>query len=175
VSKMKAVHAGVLGAMVLVAAVPPGAFSKTPGESKAAQSDSFDRHASDRAQAGISILREIDDPHSGARWLLLMDAHHPGGPGRLVLADAMGNTLSPSRRDGKKAEDHIQPVIHAGEKLILEEHSPVVDARLDAIALNPAAVGGMLRVRLVIGGSVVRALAVAPGCAILTQEKGGQR
>jgi hypothetical protein len=49
----------------------------------------------------------------------------------------------------------------------------VLDGRLDAIALNPAAVGGRLLVRLVIGGQVVRALAVGPGSVNLAQEKGG--
>ena len=30
------------------------------------------------------IVREIDDPHSGDRWLLVRDASHPGGPGLLL-------------------------------------------------------------------------------------------
>jgi len=174
VSRMKLVHTKILGAMVLAAAIMPGAFSTAAVESKAGRSDSFDRQATDLAPASASIVREIDDPHNGSRWLLLIDPHHPGGPGRLVLAGAVRNKPVLPNSDAQKTETPPPPVIHTGEKLILEEHSKVVEARLDAIALNPAAVGGTLRVRLVIGGLVVRASAVAPGRVVLTQEKEGR-
>ena len=172
-NRMKLVYTKVLGAMVLAAAIMPGAFSTTAVESKAGRSDSFDRQAIDLSPSA-SIVREIDDPHNGSRWLLLIDPHHPGGPGRLVLAGAVRNKPVQPKSDAQKTETPPPPVIHTGEKLILEEHSKVVEARLDAIALNPAAVGGTLRVRLVIGGLVVRASAVAPGRVVLTQEKEGR-
>ena len=41
-----------------------------------------------------NVIREIDDPHSGDRWLLLRDPNRPGGPGRLVLA--------PQRADARR-------------------------------------------------------------------------
>jgi flagella basal body P-ring formation protein FlgA len=66
------------------------------------------------------------------------------------------------------------PVIGAGDRLILEEHSAVVDARLEAVALGPAAVGSALRVRLVIGGRVVRARALAAGHVALQEETEGR-
>src|ERR1017187_10219314 len=34
------------------------------------------------------VLRVIDDPHTGARWLLVRDGIYPAGPGRLLLAEA---------------------------------------------------------------------------------------
>jgi hypothetical protein len=34
------------------------------------------------------VVREIDDPHTGQRWLLVRDGQQPGGPGRLLLAGA---------------------------------------------------------------------------------------
>jgi hypothetical protein len=160
--------------MMLAALILPCAFSKSADDPNSRGGESVECRGADPTLSASSIVREIDDPHSGARWLLLIDVRHPGGPGRLVLADAVRNEPLQSKADGQKAQAPLQPVIHAGERLILEEHSPVVDARLDAIALNPAAVGGKLRVRLIIGGSVVLALAVAPGRVILAQEKEGR-
>jgi hypothetical protein len=172
---MKAVHAMVLGAMMLAVSILPSAFSATADKPTAGRGDSLDRHATGPATAGTSIVREIDDPHSGDRWLLLIDPRHPAGPGRLVLADVARKKFPLSKADVQKTETPVPPVIHTGERLILEEHSSVVDSRLDAIALNPAAVGGALSVRLIIGGKVVRALAVAPGCVVLAREKDGRQ
>jgi flagella basal body P-ring formation protein FlgA len=66
----------------------------------------------------------------------------------------------------------LQPVIHAGDRVIVEENSPVVEARLEAVALGPAALGSALEVRLKIGGLVVRAIARGPGRAALQPEIG---
>jgi flagella basal body P-ring formation protein FlgA len=52
----------------------------------------------------------------------------------------------------------------------VEESSPVVEARLEAVALGPAVVGSAFNVRLKIGGKIVRALALAPGRAALALE-----
>ncbi|MFP5235585.1 MAG: hypothetical protein ACLGSD_06760 [Acidobacteriota bacterium] len=110
--------------------------------------------------ATAAPIREIDDPNSGARWLLY--ASPDGGPGRLILA-----TIAPDvhREKGSIAPILPQPVIRAGDRVVLEEHTAVVDARLDAVALGPAAPGGALRVRLSIGGRVIPAVALAPGHA----------
>ena len=32
-------------------------------------------------QAQSELVREIDDPHTGVRWLLMRNSEHPGGPG----------------------------------------------------------------------------------------------
>jgi flagella basal body P-ring formation protein FlgA len=64
----------------------------------------------------------------------------------------------------------MQPVIRAGERLIVEESTAVVDARLEAVALGPAAIGSPLNVKLAIGGKVVRAVALAPGRAAFQAE-----
>jgi len=173
VNRMKAVQAGILGAVVLTAAIMPGARSATADKPSARRGESLDHQGSNPGTDAASIAREIDDPHNGARWLLLIDPHHSGGPGRLVLADTVLNKFLLSKSVVQRTETPLPPVIHRGDRLILEEHSPVLDGRLDAIALNPAAVGGRLLVRLVIGGQVVRALAVGPGSVSLAQEKGG--
>ena len=108
------------------------------------------------------ILREIDDPQNGDRWLLVEDARHPGGPGLLLRA---GRTVE--TKPLVHAADAPLPIIHAGERIVVEEHTAVVDARLEAVAMNPAWTGSLLNVRLVVGGRVMRARAAGPGRAVL--------
>jgi hypothetical protein len=127
------------------------------------------------------VVREIDDPHSGDHWLLMRDEGHPGGPGRMVLVAGLERE---SLRDGARvaqpagfaALDRIavRPVIHTGDRLIVEESTPVVEARLEGVALGPAASGVPFNVRLKVGGNVVRAVALGPGRAVFAAEAGGR-
>jgi len=112
------------------------------------------------------IIREIDDPHTGDRWLLMRDDSHPGGPGILRLAS--GVRVEP-KKSGQGAEMPL-PVIRAGDRVIVEENTPVVEARLEAIALSQANAGSSFNLRLVLGGRVVRAIAVGPGRAMFQGE-----
>jgi hypothetical protein len=123
------------------------------------------------------LLREIDDPNSGTRWLLVRDISNPGGPGRLEL-------VFPARDPGARwkeakvlgvAQTRPVTIIRAGEKLVVEEHSATTDAYLEGVALGPAGLGSPLNVRLSIGGRVVRTVAVAPGRAALESVPGGRR
>ena len=123
--------------------------------------------------ASGKIMREIDDPHTGDRWLLVRNDQAPGGPGRLVLVAAHrsnsgGAVMQPARQ---LHEARIPPVIRAGDRLLIEEHTAQVDAVLEARALNPAAPGSVLNVRMMIGGNVVRAIALGPGRAALQGER----
>ncbi len=128
------------------------------------------------------IVREICDPHTGGRWLLLRNDAVPGGPGRLVLVAAHRNEMpGPFERQASQPlpanqhdEARFHPVIHAGDRVIVEEHTAVADATLEARALNPAALGSALEVRLAIGGRVVRAVALGPGRAAFQREIGGR-
>jgi hypothetical protein len=118
-------------------------------------------------------VREIDDPHTGDRWLLLRDTTHPGGPGRLVLLGSRGNEARHERPGGSEtasAQMPLTPVIHAGERLIVEEDTAVVSSRLEAVALGPAAIGAAFEVRLRIGGKLLQAVALAPGRAAFQAE-----
>jgi hypothetical protein len=119
------------------------------------------------------ILREIDDQQTGARWLLTRDRMHPGGPGKLVLLQGRIADAGPSGNANAHAA-LTAPVIHAGEAVIVEEHTAVVDARLGAVALGVAVGGGELKARLKIGGKVVRVMAIAAGRAELQAESGAQ-
>jgi len=115
------------------------------------------------------VVREIDDPHTGDRWLLERNDQNPGGPGRLVLVAAHRNLSGGARLQpaGEAHEVEVLPVIRSGDRLIVEEHTALVDAVLEARALSPAALGSALEVRLAIGGNRVRAIALGPGRAAL--------
>jgi hypothetical protein len=127
------------------------------------------------------VVREIDDSATGDRWLLVRDAINPAGPGRMVrietgVADSAGGVEGePARKDTQSpAAAPVRPVIHAGDAVIVEEHTSVVDARLEAVALGSAAVGAPFRARLKIGGKVVRAVALDAGRAEMTPEREAQ-
>jgi hypothetical protein len=116
------------------------------------------------------IVRQIDDPHTGIRWLLARDASHPGGPGVLVPSndERPSQTLSSSSTVASMAQ--AVPVIHAGDRLIVEETTALYDTRLEGVALGVARVGQQIAVRLVLSARVVRAQVFAPGRAILQAE-----
>jgi len=136
------------------------------------------------ASSASEVVREIDDPHSGTHWLLMRDENHPGGPGRLVPVEEFKKAqLEKAKIDSQNVERSsptggnsmvanpvpasLHPIVRAGDRLIVEEHTSVLDARLEAVALAPAAAGATLNVRLKIGGKVVRALVLEPGRATL--------
>jgi hypothetical protein len=114
--------------------------------------------------AADAALREIDDPHSGARWLLSKDAEHPGGPGRLVQ---LGKDEQAGSAGKRPRPAPAAPVIRAGDRIVVEEHTDVVDAAFEAVALGPAVERRRLHARLKIGGRVVRVIALGPGRARL--------
>lgn len=121
------------------------------------------------AEVPGNTVREIDDPYNGDHWLLERDPEHPGGPGRLVRV-AHGT----AKAVASDTPAVYRPVIHAGDKIVVEENTPVAEARLAAVALTPAEAGAELTVRLEIGGAVLRAIAFAPGRAELAPESGAQ-
>jgi flagella basal body P-ring formation protein FlgA len=63
-------------------------------------------------------------------------------------------------------------VIHGGDRIIVEEHTQVVDAQLEAVAMGPAAAGGQFRVRLKIGGKIIAAVATSTGHAVVASPIG---
>ncbi len=122
---------------------------------------------------GTVAEREIDDPSTGRRWILRRDTFHPEGPGRLVPVIGEGNIdtsaaagdLRPS--EPLVREKSLQPVIRAGDEVVVEEHTDVIETRLAAVALGSAPKGGTFRARLKINGRVVRAKAVDAARAML--------
>ena len=100
-------------------------------------------------------MREIRDPNSGARWVVIGNLENSAGPGRLMPAE----DAAPARRGDFAAETKpLLPVIHRGDRVVVEEHTATVEAYLEAIAMEPATTGSSFAVRLKIGGKVVKAL-----------------
>lgn len=112
------------------------------------------------------VVREIDDPSTGQHWVLMRDPAHPGGPGALMPEGAVsgGGLL-------EGATVHLRPVIRAGDRLTVEESNARAELRLEGIALSSAAPGAQLRVRLVLSGKVVEAVALGSGRAVRSPEK----
>jgi hypothetical protein len=127
------------------------------------------------------VARQIDDPSTGTRWLLAHDPAHPEGPGRFVLSAnsslGSGSAASGSVGDAKglASVDAQRFVIHVGDALLVEEHTAVVDAQLEAVALGSAVRGAEFKARLRIGGKVVRVLASGPGRSALVREDGARQ
>jgi hypothetical protein len=118
-----------------------------------------------------AAVREIDDPATGDRWILLRDAAHPDGPGRMALISLRRTESRFESARGAEAGSAFPSlpafVIHGGDRVIVEEHTRVADAELEAVALGPAAQGNPFRVRLKIGGNVILAVATTPGHAVV--------
>lgn len=133
------------------------------------------------AAAGqVRAVRAIDDPCTGKQWLLVRDASHPGGPGRLTLAASEGGDelVGWLKKDSKLQLSAIvrpaPPVIRGGDRLVVEEHTDMASVHLEAIALGPAAPGDSLKARLAIGARVVRVVAIAAGRAQLAPRAWGR-
>jgi hypothetical protein len=171
--KMGRTQAGVeIAAAVLLFGWASAVGAQTPAAFHAQILSSSSGLVASESRAQGTILREIDDPHTGARWLLMRSEQHPGGPGRLVLA---GSERNGTFQQVAEEEAQLAPVIRPGDRLVVEEHTALVDAALEARALGPAAQGAAFNVRLTMGGRVVRAVALGPGRAALRPETGAQR
>jgi hypothetical protein len=109
---------------------------------------------------GVIAERVIEDPHSGRRWILAKDPQHPGGPGTLVEQQAGEGVKSGGTQKAPL-------VIHSGDRVLVEERTRVARGLFEAVALSTARQGASFRVRLRVGGRVVRAIATAPGRAML--------
>ena len=123
-------------------------------------------------EAQAHAVRIIEDFAIHRRWVLTRNSFRPAAPAGLSLLPA-GTTCgfigveNQSDLKQKKFQRRRNPIIRAGDKLILLEQNPILDARFEAVALDSADADEMLMVRLKIGGGTVRALATAPGEASL--------
>jgi hypothetical protein len=132
------------------------------------------------AEAGnASVVRTIRDPHTGLCWIVTREAGATGGPGRMVQAVDKECTSKPLKQNIKQnaeTEYNLQtPAIRPGDRLVVEENSARVEARLSAIALAAAKVGSSFNVRLAIGGKTLRVIALGPGRAAIVPEMETER
>jgi len=161
----------------LACVVLPTASQANPGNGPASI---VSVSASGSPRAAEEIVREIHDPATGDRWLLERDPQRSGGPGRMVLVAREKGSPAPAEAFHKYPGNAFgagapAALIHAGDHLVVEEHTRLLDAVLEGVALAPARRGVALRVRLTIGGRIVRAVAVAPGRAVLSPDSGASQ
>jgi hypothetical protein len=116
------------------------------------------------------VLRQIDDPGAHGSWLLIRDPAHRAGPGRFIWVPRTQTNHAQGDTRGSFTPMAYKPVILAGDRLVIEEETPIVEARLAATALEPAPVGSAFNARLEIAGKVVRAIALGPGRAQFASE-----
>lgn len=119
------------------------------------------------SNADSEIVREIDDPQLGVRWLLMHDRKNAGGPGLLVPATSRSKFSGTSTVLQAAYPDHQAPILRGGDRVVVEEHTRIADACLEGVALGPARAGATLAVRLRTGGAIVSAVALGPGRAEL--------
>lgn len=116
------------------------------------------------AQKQARATRVLVDPWTGTRWLLAANPAHPGGPGVLV---AEGSPVAAAPVAQPAIVAPLPAVIRAGDRLTVEESTPVLTARYSAVALVPAAPGDTFLARLTVGAAPVRVVALGPGRARL--------
>lgn len=126
-----------------------------------------------------SVVGAMDDRNTNLRWLLVKDEQHLSGPGRLVAIQASawdsaaaGDEAARSQRLGSAP---VRLLIKTGDRVVVEEHTRIFDARLEAVALEAASAGSNLRVRLRLGGKIVDAVAIGPGLVKMATGLEGQR
>jgi hypothetical protein len=107
------------------------------------------------------VWREVTDPCLRQHWQWIVDARHPGWPARLVLIGG---------RDGPADAGRAPAVvIRSGDRLTVDQNSGALTARFQAIALESAAPGELLQVRLTLAGDQpygVNSAAITPGPVI---------
>jgi hypothetical protein len=110
------------------------------------------------------VVRAFEDFATGNEWVLARNAEHPGGPGRFILMS------SSAPKSVRRPAIRPAPVIRGGDRVTVEGKNASVTTRVEGIALSSAAAGEGLKVRLAVGGWLVRAIAEGPGKAHLAGE-----
>jgi hypothetical protein len=155
-----------LGVVVFIVSL---GFCACPGRVLA---QSLDSGTSQRGTNSVAV-RILKDPALIAScWLLERDPTHPEGPPRWrqVPSREPGDSIPLNRPVTGIVTDRAPAVIRSGDQLTIEEDSKLVEARLQAVALESAGPGEILAVRLRSTGKIIRAVAVAPGRGVFAQE-----
>ena len=120
------------------------------------------------------VVRAMDDRNTNLRWLLVKDEQHPSGPGRLVAIQTSSRNaaVADSQRLGSGP---VRLLAKTGDRVVVEEHTRAIDARLEAVALESAWAGSNLRVRLRLGGKIVDAVARGSGLVEMATRLEGHR
>ena len=120
--------------------------------------------------ADAEAVATLRDPATGDEWRLLRGSR--GGPGRWIRSLASSVF---KRRSSAPRPDFKEPLaVRAGERLVVSEETSRVAVRVEVVALEPAAVGAIFRVRAVLGDRVLLAVALGAGRARLTASDWGR-
>lgn len=113
------------------------------------------------------VIRSFEDASTHQSWTVVRDKKQPAAPARLWGPTILRGAGCASAEESREAllQTASRLIIHAGDSLIVDEHTAIVDARLEATALNAAAGGERLKIRLKIGNRIVEAVAIEPGRA----------
>lgn len=114
-------------------------------------------------------VRGLEDDATGTKWLLERDTAHPGAPGRLRRITIAGRLVAGTGALNLLAAV-ASPVIRSGDRVVVEEETRVLSARLDAVALAPARPNEHFKARLALGGKTVDVIALASGRAKLAPD-----
>ena len=108
--------------------------------------------------AAAQQLHVIDDAALHTRWVLVVDPQHPVGPGHWVPA----GEIPPGMHMVAKEQERPVVLVHTGDAVTVSRRSETVRLQLEAKALENAAEGARLHVRLKTG-AIVEAIATAAG------------
>ena len=112
------------------------------------------------------VIRSFEDVGTHQSWTVVQDKKRPAAPARLVGPTILHGGRASAEESGEALlQMASRLIIHAGDSLIVDEHTAIVDARLEATALGAAARGERLKVRLKTGDRIVPAIAMEPGQA----------
>jgi hypothetical protein len=113
-------------------------------------------------QNGKRVVGYIDDSILAKRWAIMQDDTHPEAPHTLVSVSP-SSTVTLAQGGSRQPDVSSQAnVVYAGDRLTLFEDSPTLHLQLAAVAIESAAQGGRLRVRLVQGGTILSGIVLSP-------------
>jgi hypothetical protein len=122
-------------------------------------------------QPNMPTYNDITDSSLGMRWHLVVDPSHPERPGRWYRIAMRRDDAT--RRADRPANGNF--VIRPGDKVIVTQRTAEVEARLTAIAIEPARCGERFTARLAAmrdsSTAVVLAQASGPGEAVWVGSK----
>jgi hypothetical protein len=107
------------------------------------------------------VVGYLDDSILAKRWAIMRDETHPEAPHTLVPVGYVPTVTRIQTGIKPSNSDSQQNVIHAGDVLTLLDDSPTLHLQLAAVAMESAAQGGRLRVRLVRGGAVLSGIVLS--------------
>jgi hypothetical protein len=129
------------------------------------------------APTATAVSREFFDPCLRLHWQLQTNPAHPEQPGRLVLVNPNNTLPGQPARSAKNqpspAHSSPAPIIHAGDRVTVDQQTEVLHAHFQAVALEPALPGQRMKVRLSVGdhsargldATILTVLATTPGQA----------